>query len=50
MAGRLSPAALNFERMFYHNEPRWELRQLAEWAAGGGLLEEQPRKPTRCRR
>ena len=32
-------AALNFERMFYHNEPRWELRQLAEWAAAGGLLE-----------
>ncbi len=32
-------AALNFERMFYHNEPRWELRQLAEWASGAGLLE-----------
>jgi alkylation response protein AidB-like acyl-CoA dehydrogenase len=31
-------AALNFERMFYHNEPRWELRQLAEWAAGEDLL------------
>ena len=32
-------AALNFERMFYHNEPRWELRQLAEWAAAARLLE-----------
>ena len=32
-------AALNFERMFYHNEPRWELRQLEEWAAAHGLLE-----------
>jgi 3-oxocholest-4-en-26-oyl-CoA dehydrogenase alpha subunit len=31
-------AALNYERMFYHNEPRWELRQLAEWATGAGLL------------
>jgi alkylation response protein AidB-like acyl-CoA dehydrogenase len=32
-------AALNFERMFYHNEPRWELRQLAEWAEPAGLLD-----------
>ena len=32
-------AALNFERMFYHNEPRWELRQLAEWAAAAGQLD-----------
>lgn len=32
-------AALNFERMFYHNEPRWELRQLKEWAAEVGLLD-----------
>ena len=32
-------AALNFERMFYHNEPRWELRQLAGWAEAAGLLE-----------
>jgi alkylation response protein AidB-like acyl-CoA dehydrogenase len=32
-------AALNFERMFYHNEPRWELRQLAGWARDAGLLE-----------
>jgi 3-oxocholest-4-en-26-oyl-CoA dehydrogenase alpha subunit len=32
-------AALNFERMFYHNEPRWELRQLADWATEAGLLE-----------
>ncbi|MFC5745603.1 acyl-CoA dehydrogenase family protein [Actinomadura rugatobispora] len=32
-------AALNFERMFYHNEPRWELRQLEEWAGGAGLLD-----------
>jgi 3-oxocholest-4-en-26-oyl-CoA dehydrogenase alpha subunit len=32
-------AALNFERMFYHNEPRWELRQLAGWADAAGLLE-----------
>ncbi|GAA4471101.1 acyl-CoA dehydrogenase family protein [Phytohabitans houttuyneae] len=31
--------ALNFERMFYHNEPRWELRQLTDWAAGAGLLD-----------
>lgn len=31
--------ALNFERMFYHNEPRWELRQLTEWAAAAQLLE-----------
>jgi alkylation response protein AidB-like acyl-CoA dehydrogenase len=31
-------AALNFERMFYHNEPRWELRQLTEWADAAGLL------------
>jgi alkylation response protein AidB-like acyl-CoA dehydrogenase len=31
-------AALNFERMFYHNEPRWELRQLTAWAAAEGLL------------
>jgi alkylation response protein AidB-like acyl-CoA dehydrogenase len=31
-------AALNFERMFYHNEPRWELRQLTEWADTAGLL------------
>jgi hypothetical protein len=31
-------AALNFERMFYHNEPRWELRQLTGWAAAEGLL------------
>lgn len=30
--------ALNFERMFYHNEPRWELRQLTEWAEAEGLL------------
>jgi alkylation response protein AidB-like acyl-CoA dehydrogenase len=32
-------AALNFERMFYHNEPRWELRQLAGWAGEEGLLD-----------
>lgn len=32
-------AALNFERMFYHNEPRWELRQLIEWAEPAGLLD-----------
>jgi alkylation response protein AidB-like acyl-CoA dehydrogenase len=32
-------AALNFERMFYHNEPRWELRQLADWARQTGLLD-----------
>jgi alkylation response protein AidB-like acyl-CoA dehydrogenase len=32
-------AALNFERMFYHNEARWELRQLEEWAAAAGLLD-----------
>lgn len=32
-------AALNFERMFYHNEPRWELRQLVEWADDAGLLD-----------
>jgi 3-oxocholest-4-en-26-oyl-CoA dehydrogenase alpha subunit len=32
-------AALNFERMFYHNEARWELRQLEEWAAADGLLD-----------
>jgi alkylation response protein AidB-like acyl-CoA dehydrogenase len=32
-------AALNFERMFYHNEPRWELRQLTEWAEQAGLLD-----------
>ena len=32
-------AALNFERMFYHNEPRWELRQLEEWASHAGLLD-----------
>ncbi|MQY29219.1 acyl-CoA dehydrogenase family protein [Nocardia aurantia] len=32
-------AALNFERMFYHNEPRWELRQLTEWAAAAELLD-----------
>jgi len=32
-------AALNFERMFYHNEPRWELRQLAGWADAAGLLD-----------
>lgn len=32
-------AALNFERMFYHNEPRWELRQLTEWASAQGILE-----------
>ncbi|WP_019925223.1 acyl-CoA dehydrogenase family protein [Nocardia sp. BMG111209] len=32
-------AALNFERMFYHNEPRWELRQLTEWAGPAGLLD-----------
>lgn len=32
-------AALNFERMFYHNEPRWELRQLTDWAQDRGLLE-----------
>jgi alkylation response protein AidB-like acyl-CoA dehydrogenase len=31
-------AALNFERMFYHNEPRWELRQLVDWAAAAGLV------------
>ncbi|WP_396655714.1 acyl-CoA dehydrogenase family protein [Microbacterium sp.] len=31
--------ALNFERMFFHNEPRWELRQLADWAAAADLLE-----------
>jgi alkylation response protein AidB-like acyl-CoA dehydrogenase len=31
-------AALNFERMFYHNEPRWELRQLTEWADAAELL------------
>jgi alkylation response protein AidB-like acyl-CoA dehydrogenase len=31
-------AALNFERMFYHNEPRWELRQLTEWAIARGLF------------
>lgn len=35
---RAVTAALNFERMFYHNEARWELRQLAEWAAGEDLL------------
>ncbi|WP_067682932.1 acyl-CoA dehydrogenase family protein [Nocardia miyunensis] len=33
-------AALNFERMFYHNEPRWELRQLVGWADAAGLLDE----------
>jgi alkylation response protein AidB-like acyl-CoA dehydrogenase len=32
-------AALNFERMFYHNEARWELRQLADWATDEGLLD-----------
>ncbi|BBZ15603.1 acyl-CoA dehydrogenase family protein [Mycobacterium branderi] len=32
-------AALNFERMFYHNEPRWELRQLTDWARQAGLLD-----------
>jgi alkylation response protein AidB-like acyl-CoA dehydrogenase len=32
-------AALNFERMFYHNEPRWELRQLCGWAAEEELLD-----------
>ncbi|SOD72114.1 hypothetical protein SAMN05892883_1546 [Jatrophihabitans sp. GAS493] len=32
-------SALNFERMFYHNEPRWELRQLIGWATDEGLLE-----------
>ncbi|MFC6148809.1 MULTISPECIES: acyl-CoA dehydrogenase family protein [Mumia] len=31
--------ALNFERMFFHNEPRWELEQLADWAREQGLLE-----------
>lgn len=30
---------LNFERMFHHNEPRWELRQLVEWAQNAGLLD-----------
>jgi len=30
--------ALNFERLFYHNEPRWELEQLAQWAEAEGLL------------
>ncbi|MCX4096834.1 acyl-CoA dehydrogenase family protein [Nocardia sp. alder85J] len=34
-------AALNFERMFYHNEPRWELRQLVHWADDAGLFEEE---------
>jgi 3-oxocholest-4-en-26-oyl-CoA dehydrogenase alpha subunit len=32
-------AALNFERMFYHNEARWELRQLEEWASANGFLD-----------
>ncbi|MGH1561628.1 acyl-CoA dehydrogenase family protein [Mumia sp. DW29H23] len=31
--------ALNFERMFFHNEPRWELEQLAGWADEHGLLD-----------
>lgn len=31
--------ALNFERMFFHNEPRWELQQLKEWADDHDLLE-----------
>lgn len=31
--------ALNFERMFYHNEPRWELEQLREWADEHGMLD-----------
>lgn len=30
---------LNFERMFFHNEPRWELRQLRGWAEESGLLD-----------
>jgi len=36
---RVLTTALNYERMFYHNEPRWELRQLRDWAAGAGLLD-----------
>lgn len=37
---RVLTTALNYERMFYHNEPRWELRQLRDWAASAGLLDD----------